>query len=58
LDNSLPEKEFNQLFDDDVLSADLGSEISKRLIQEEEIVSYTKESGISKMRLVNKRVGF
>lgn len=55
-DNELPEKEFNSIFGNytNILSADLGSEIARRLntkIKERATLSYLSEDGISRVRL-------
>ena len=55
-DNELPEKEFNSIFGNytNILSADLGSEIARRLnskIKERATLPYLSEDGISRVRL-------
>lgn len=55
-DNELSEKEFNSIFGNytNILSADLGSEIARRLntkIKERATLSYLSEDGISRVRL-------
>jgi hypothetical protein len=55
-DNELPEKEFLSIFGNytNILSADLGSEIARRLntkIKERATLSYLSEDGISRVRL-------
>lgn len=56
--NDLPEDEFT--FKGNVLQADLGSEISKRLKTKEQIPKYLKEEGVSKIKNYNtsKKIGF
>lgn len=55
-DNELPEKEFSNIFGNytNILSADLGSEIARRLnskIKERATLPYLSEDGISRVRL-------